>query len=430
MSQSTATGVATIANGQVTEVTVTNPGSGYTATPTVVISGGGGAGALVLANVANQSVSGFKVTNGGRGFNSTPDVNITLDGGSALLTYGILTNPQPLQVPQSSTDTAALTLVVSNSGSQLVQCASFTVTLPGPGQLAQDLTNSFTGIGVVVPVDGNGNALFTSSQSGGAFTFTPVTQAAGQIGANGVTFGFNNILVNNTVGSCDVKITEIASSPINPNGSRQAPDIELQKWPTQFSMAQPTATPPGVVYGGSSDIAWSVKGNGVTTSISYDPDGKGLQTYPEANVDSKSFGPLTNSAGVIFTVIATVPDPGHSQPMVFQRQTTVSVTANPTVNFTIQANPITPGQPLTFTLGWTVVDVSSFQITANDGPNGNTYVLPVPFATQGTYVVTPHLLNVTYTFQVLSSTLVTDPPGHHHEEEHHHKHEPHQKEIR
>ena len=55
-------------------------------------------------------------------------------------------------------------------------------------------------------------------------------------------------------------------------------------------------------------------------------------------------------------------------------------------------------------LAWTLIDITNFQITSNDGPNGNTVVLPVPFSTSGSYIVTPHLLNITYTLQVISTT--------------------------
>lgn len=397
----TATAVASIANGTITGVTLVNGGSGYTAPPDVIISGGGGSGAYISASIANGSVSALKVITGGQGYTSTPDIIISLDQGAAQLSYSMLPNPYPLQVPQTTSQFSTLTLIVSNSGSEIVYVSSITVTLPGPSQNAQDLTDSFNGIGVQVP-SLNNNPLWTVSQVGGQFTLTPINEAVGQIGAAGVDFVFDQILVNNSVGICAVNITEAAGSATQPYGSRSAPPISLEKWPSQFSMAGPTASPIQVNYDGSTLVKWSVTGTGVTTVLMYDPDGKGLQTYPEPNVNAVTVNNLTNPQGVIFTLQATVMIPGTSESMVYQQQVTVSVVPQPQVTFNIAPNPIVPGNPLTFTLSWSVVDVSNFQIIANDGPNGD-YSLGVPVQQQGNFVVTPKKLNVTYTFQVLST---------------------------
>lgn len=422
----TATAVATISNGQVTEVTLTSGGFNYTSTPNVTLTGGGGVGAYVVAKVIDGSVASFNVSNPGRGYTSTPTVNISLDGGPALLTYNILTNPDPLQVPADNAQTSTLTLVVSNSGSVTVDVTSIALTLPGPSENAQDLTDSFTNIGVQVPNNGT-NPLWTVSQDGGTFTLTPVSPSDGQIGAGGLSFIFSNILVNQSVGSCIATVAEVASSLAQPVGIRNAPPIELEKWPIQFSISTPTANPLEVNYNGSTEIAWSVTGQGVSTRLMYDPDGNGIQSFPESNVGSKLVSNLTNPSGVHFTVQATVPDPGHSQPMVSQQQVFVAVIPAPVIDFSILANPITSGQPLTFTLSWNLVDVSGFQITSNDGPNGNTEVLPVPFSVQGSYIVEPHRPNVIYTLQVSSSSdagstnnFPKEKKNDHHAQRHHH----------
>jgi FtsP/CotA-like multicopper oxidase with cupredoxin domain len=50
----TATGTATMANGIITGITVTNPGSGYTSAPLVTITGGAGTGATAYATVGTE----------------------------------------------------------------------------------------------------------------------------------------------------------------------------------------------------------------------------------------------------------------------------------------------------------------------------------------------------------------------------------------
>lgn len=59
----TAEGVATIVDGAITEITVTNPGSGYSAAPTVTISDSGtGSGATATATLADRPTFVFPPT--------------------------------------------------------------------------------------------------------------------------------------------------------------------------------------------------------------------------------------------------------------------------------------------------------------------------------------------------------------------------------
>jgi len=72
-----ATAVATITDGAVTAISLTNDGVGYSAA-TVTISGGGGANATATAVIDNSdSVSEILITSGGTGYTSTPTVTIS-----------------------------------------------------------------------------------------------------------------------------------------------------------------------------------------------------------------------------------------------------------------------------------------------------------------------------------------------------------------
>jgi 4-hydroxybenzoate polyprenyltransferase len=55
--QRTATAIATVINGFVVAITITDGGAGYTEPPTVTLSGGGGSGATATALVSNGAVS-------------------------------------------------------------------------------------------------------------------------------------------------------------------------------------------------------------------------------------------------------------------------------------------------------------------------------------------------------------------------------------
>jgi len=72
-----ATAVATITDGTVTAISMTNDGVGYSEA-TVTITGGGGANATATAIIdTSDSVSQIIVTNGGSGYTSTPTVTIS-----------------------------------------------------------------------------------------------------------------------------------------------------------------------------------------------------------------------------------------------------------------------------------------------------------------------------------------------------------------
>jgi len=72
-----ATGIATLANGFVIGVNLTDGGYGYTNTPRVQIIGGGGSGAQAVAVVSNGVVVAVNVLNAGYGYTSVPVVAIT-----------------------------------------------------------------------------------------------------------------------------------------------------------------------------------------------------------------------------------------------------------------------------------------------------------------------------------------------------------------
>jgi hypothetical protein len=77
----------------VASITLTNGGSNYTSTPTVVISGGGGTGAMATAKVTNGKINAITVTNGGSGYTSTPVISFTGGGGTGAAATSTLAPP-------------------------------------------------------------------------------------------------------------------------------------------------------------------------------------------------------------------------------------------------------------------------------------------------------------------------------------------------
>ena len=68
---------------EVTTITVTNGGSGYTSAPTVTISGGSGSGAQATATIKNGAVTSVDIVNNGYNYTSAPTVAFTGGGGSS-----------------------------------------------------------------------------------------------------------------------------------------------------------------------------------------------------------------------------------------------------------------------------------------------------------------------------------------------------------
>ncbi len=71
-----ATAAAQMVNGFIVGLGVVDGGEGYTGSPKVIISGGGGSGATATASVSGGIVTGFVITNPGRDYTSLPTVRI------------------------------------------------------------------------------------------------------------------------------------------------------------------------------------------------------------------------------------------------------------------------------------------------------------------------------------------------------------------
>ena len=82
---------ASISAGGVAAVEVTSPGSGYTSAPSVVFSGGGGgSGAAGTATISGGQVTSVAITSAGTGYTTAPVVNFTGGSGSGAGGYSVL----------------------------------------------------------------------------------------------------------------------------------------------------------------------------------------------------------------------------------------------------------------------------------------------------------------------------------------------------
>ena len=127
---------------------LTSGGSNYTSAPTVTIYGGAGSGATANATIENGSVVAVNVTNAGSGYNPTDYVAVGFSGGgtdSGAVLQAVLTSSGVEAVvvdAGGSGYTIAPTVVISGGGGQFAGATanisngavtSFTVTAPGTG---------------------------------------------------------------------------------------------------------------------------------------------------------------------------------------------------------------------------------------------------------------------------------------------------------
>jgi hypothetical protein len=106
LQQDLTTAFSALSSGFVTNVTVTNGGTGYTQVPTVTISGVG-TGASAFASIANGSVTSIGVINAGSGYSQTPTVSIAGNGTGATATANVSTYTF-LQTSNAGYDTSYL----------------------------------------------------------------------------------------------------------------------------------------------------------------------------------------------------------------------------------------------------------------------------------------------------------------------------------
>jgi len=327
-----------------------------------------------------------------------------------LLSYAVSANQDPIQASPQTGDPSTVTLmiVVSNSTHTMINCQSISFGFL-QGKDAKDLFSDSTGIGTSAPKG------WSIKQSGALFTATPDTAKDAQIGPDGLAFVFSGIQVNQQPGTTSMTITEVTTNPKN-TGTL---DYPLAKFPPQFEVGPLTANPPIVDEGSSTTLFWSGTG-GATYEIQYVDEND--DTITITHVRDEPTQPLPSSGNytvenlqvtpsMTFYLLVTLQIPGPSAPLPLQRECTVTVKApKPAINsFTITANPIMPGQPLSFILNWDII--GSFQITANDGEHGTERVLPIPKGATS-YPVYPTQLTTTYTLTAFPPGLIRDEENH------------------
>ena len=324
-----------------------------------------------------------------------------------LLTYAVLTTPDPIQASPQTGDPslATLTIVVSNPKGHAVSCQSIEFVFV-EGTNARDFFSESTGIGATAP------AGWSLMQSGAVFTAKPDSPQDGEIGAGGLVFILSNIGVNQEPGTTEMTVVEETSSG---TGTLSLP---LAKFPPQFTVGDLVATPDTVEQGGGTLLTWSGS-SGATYELHYtDAEGQLVSiTHPAGDPNDPL--PSTGSyqidnlqASTTFYLSATVSIPGQDEPLKVERTFPVTVQIPPVeiVSFTAQTeyhfdNSSSSPTGVYALLSWDVTSASQVLLNGNV-VEGNSMRVPISGDTTFTLGATGSPETVYKTIQV-SGTEVT-----------------------
>ncbi len=178
-------------SGYVSQLTLSQQGSGYTVAPVVSFSGGGGAGAQATAQITltGGAVTGINVDQSGSGYTSAPTVVLTGDGAGATATANI-----------TLTGGGVETVNVTNGGNGYNPLNAPIVTFTGGGGNGAAAT--------AVVVDGSVSSV-TITNPGSGYTVAPaVAIASASPPVQGTTYDVANSFVSGggsvTTGSLNV----------------------------------------------------------------------------------------------------------------------------------------------------------------------------------------------------------------------------------
>jgi hypothetical protein len=320
--------------------------------------------------------------------------------GDTLLRYDMTTRPFPLQASPESGDlnTATLQVIGTNPDpSAPVTLSSVRVTLR-VGEGDTDLTAKAP----VGPSPPDGWRLATANKGAGLVEYVFVPQEGGAVGKNALVFTFYGIEVNRKPGTTLVTMTEGDGGPTT--------DLAATKFETDWGTVTFSADPPIVPYDGATTLSWhgpAGTGNERATYRLWYYDYVNLKTVEVPAKGKPPLGPQGQYPAEGEQPLKLEHDPTlfHLQVsqtvgnQTYTADTVVFVTVEPPRPqidyFTIEvANP-QPREGPTFTLRWKVKH-ADFEITADDGPDGQERRLDIP-RSDNSYNVTPSRMRTVYT---------------------------------
>jgi hypothetical protein len=156
---------ATSGGDNVADVAIVNAGSGYVEAPGVTFSGGAGSGAAASASIYNGVVTGIQVTNTGYGYTSDPTVTVQVPLMTITTGIVVVANDTIMYASHGQANSAPITY--NNGGSTtmagLVQGNTYYVipTTANKFQVANTAADAANGVAVNIIGTGNNGQYFT-----------------------------------------------------------------------------------------------------------------------------------------------------------------------------------------------------------------------------------------------------------------------------
>ena len=180
-------------NGPLTGLTIVNKGSGYTAAPTIAISGGATANATATTTLGGSNISAVTVTGGGVGYTTAPTVQFTgaaTTPATATATITKVVNTITVTAQGTGYTSAPTVALSGGGGTGATAVAQLTVTLPRT--ISITVTNRGSGYTsapkVTLSGGGGKNAAATAAITGAVKSVTLTNGGLGYGSVPTVTF--------------------------------------------------------------------------------------------------------------------------------------------------------------------------------------------------------------------------------------------------
>jgi len=190
-----ATAVVNTTTGVVTAINITNAGTGYTAVPTITVTGGG-ATTTATATAVDGLTSVINVTGAGSGYVTTPAITFSSAGQTTTGVAASALNPSSNTVSITTTGGAislptvnALALNITSGGGSVTQSGTTLLNIGG----------AVAGNGTVSINTGTGNATLTNNNPLVNATLSIAGNSASITGTKNLTLGSSNLTGNLTV---------------------------------------------------------------------------------------------------------------------------------------------------------------------------------------------------------------------------------------